>query len=106
MPQNPGDAINSEFSDFAPFISLDESFLIFSSTGRPEGSGLYISFRKDDGTWTRAVYMGETFGSGVLLTTMSPDGKYLFFTGRREGRKGVFWVDAKIIEHFKPAELK
>jgi len=26
------------------------------------------------------------------------DGKYLFFSSRKEGRKGVFWVDAKIIE--------
>jgi hypothetical protein len=36
------------------------------------------------------------------LTTMSPDGKYLFFTGRRAGRKGVFWVDAMWIEEMDP----
>ncbi|NIM99876.1 MAG: hypothetical protein GTO24_17910 [candidate division Zixibacteria bacterium] len=101
-PQNLGDSINSEFSDFAPYISFDESFLIFTSINRPEGSGLYISFRKDDMSWSRAVYMGGVFGKETLLTTMSPDGKYLFFTGRREGRKGVFWINARILEEFKP----
>jgi len=97
-PENLGGAINSEFIDFAPYIAPDQSFIIFTSRGRPEGSGLFISFKKSDGTWTKAKYMGETFGDNALLTTMSPDGKYLFFTGWREGRKGVFWVDAKIIE--------
>jgi ankyrin repeat protein len=101
-PQNLGRAINSEYSDFAPFIAPDESFLIFTSMGRPAGSGLYISFRNKDGSWSEAKYMDEPFGSEALLTTMSPDGKYMFFTGRREGRKGVFWVDARILESFKP----
>ena len=98
--------INSEFPDFAPYISPDQSYIIFTSMNRPEGSGLFISFNKKDGTWTKARYMGEVFGADALLTTMSPDGKYLFFTGRREGRKGVFWVDAKIIENLKPEKLK
>ena len=100
-PQNLGHAVNSEHSDFAPFISPDGSFLIFTSIGRPEGSGLYITFRKEDGSWSEAKYMDEPFGSGALLTTLSPDGKYLFFTGRREGRKGVFWVDACILKIFE-----
>ena len=51
---------------------------------------LMIVFKKNDETWTKTKYMGETFGDDALLTTMSPDGKYLFFTGWREGRKGVF----------------
>ena len=101
-PQNMGDAINSAFPDFAPYISPDESYLIFTSLNRTDGSGLYVSFKKRDGVWTQARYMGEAVGDGSLLTTMSPDGKYLFFTGRREGRKGVFWVDAKIIDEFRP----
>jgi Tol biopolymer transport system component len=100
-PQNLGNSINSEYADFAPFISPDESFLIFTSMDRPQGSGLFISFRRDDQTWAKALYMGGTFGNEVLLSTMSPDGKFLFFTGRRDRRKGVFWVDARIIEEFR-----
>lgn len=105
-PQNLGEAINSEFTDFAPYISPDQSYIIFTSRGRSEGSGLFISFTKDNGNWTKAKSMGETFGADALLTTISPDGKYLFFTGRKEGRKGVFWVDAKVIEELKPEELR
>lgn len=100
-PQNLGEAINSKFADFAPYVSPDQSYIIFTSRGRPEGSGLFISFKKDDGNWTKAKYLGEPFGADALLTTISPNGKYLFFTGRREGRIGVFWVDAKIIEEPK-----
>jgi Tol biopolymer transport system component len=91
-------AFASDFSDDVPFVSPDQSYIIFTSRGRPEGSGLFISYKKDDGNWTKAKYMGEPFGDDALLTTISPNGKYLFFTGRREGRKGVFWVDAKIID--------
>lgn len=99
-PKNLGDSINSKHVDFAPYISPDESFLVFSSTNRAEGSGLYISFKKD-GSWSKAEYLGNLFGDQAILTTMSPDGKYLFFTGRKDGRKGVFWVDAKIIKELK-----
>jgi Tol biopolymer transport system component len=104
--ENLGEAINSEVADFAPYISADESFLVFTSVNRPQGSGLYISYRKKDGAWTEAEYMGDTFGDGALLTTMSADGKYLFFTGRREGRKGVFWVDAALIDDWNPVKRK
>lgn len=100
-PENLGHAVNSEYSDFAPCISHDESFLVFTSIDRPEGSGLYITFRKMDGSWSEAKYMDEPFGSEALLMTMSPDGRYLFFTGRREGRKGVFWIDSGILERFE-----
>jgi Tol biopolymer transport system component len=48
--------------------------------------------------------MGETTGVGALLTALSPDGKYLFFTSRSEGRKDVFWVDAKFIEELRQQE--
>jgi ankyrin repeat protein len=97
-PQNLGGEVNTEFAEFAPYISPDQSFLIFSSRDRPEGSGLYISFRKDKGLWREAQYLDQPFGTNALLTTMSPDGKLLFFTGRNGGRKGVFWIDASIIE--------
>jgi hypothetical protein len=36
---------------------------------------------------------------------MSPDGEYLFFTGRKNGRKGVFWVEAGFINDLKPADI-
>jgi Tol biopolymer transport system component len=105
-PENLGPAINSPHPDFAPFIAPDESFLIFTSVDRPEGSGgsdLYVSFRDLGGSWTEAVNLGEPVNSpgGELLASRSPDGRYLFFTGMRDGRKGTFWVEARVVEDLR-----
>jgi hypothetical protein len=105
-PENLGDSINSEHADFAPLISPDQNYLIFSSTGRPDGFGevdLYISFRRKNGSWTPARNFGPSVNTerGELLSTLSPDGRFLFYTGRRDGRKGVFWVNSGLIERLK-----
>lgn len=86
-PENLGDAINSENWEGDPYISPDESYLIFLSSNRPEGYGggdLYISYRKN-GAWTKAVNLGPKINSSVLdyCPTVSPDGKYFFFTSKR-----------------------
>jgi hypothetical protein len=105
-PMNLGTTINSEYNDFDAFITRDESCLIFSSNGRPEGVGsgdLYISFRKKDGNWIKAQNMGEIINSTSMeyCPKVSPDGKYLFFTSGRSGNGDIYWVDAKIIEKFR-----
>jgi hypothetical protein len=113
-PEILGDAINSEYGEQDPCIAPDESFMVFYSS-RPghlgkENGDLYISFRKKDGTWTKAVNMGPTFNKGHVCTRfprLSSDGKYLFFSkliGPRNDK--IFWVDAKIIEELKPKDLK
>lgn len=129
-----GNAINSEHREFDPYISPDESFLIFTST-RPEGFGsgdLYISFKDKAGNWMEAKNMGDkinTAGS-EYCAMISPGGKYLFFTSARRdsrripdkpfsyedfkryhnspknGMSEIYWVDAKIIEVSKPKDLK
>lgn len=103
-PKNLGTAVNSKYLEHDPFIVVDESYLIFTSVGKPDGYGsgdLYISFRQPDGSWTKAKNMGDKFNtSGYdFCPIVSPDGKFLFFT-----RKGdIFWVDIKVIEQFNPA---
>jgi len=92
-----------------PFIAPDESYIIFDSQvtgmGKPE---LYISFKKDDGSWTRAVNMGPEINSTKteFAAFVSPDGKYLFFSRRINGNGDIFWVDSKIIQDLKLEELK
>jgi hypothetical protein len=83
--------INSEENEGAPFIDPDREYLLFSRAG-----DLFISFRKADDTWTRAVSLGETVNSPSfdLCPTVSPDGEYLFYL--TEG--GLKWVRAGIIE--------
>jgi len=109
-PENLGDSINTEFAETLPHIAPDESYLLFSSM-RPDGYGdfdLYVSYRNEDGTWTRAMNMGRAVNtpSRESTSSVSPDGKYLFFMSRRNGVGEFFWMDAKIIEERKPEEAR
>jgi hypothetical protein len=104
---DPGGGVNTENSEAHPFIAPDESYIIFDSS-RPgmKGKGdLYASFRFADGSWSQA------FNAAVLNTaeadwcaTVSPDGKYLFFTRNGTGNGDIYWVDAKIIDELRPKE--
>lgn len=101
--------INTEYNDCDPLIAPDESYLIFHSD-RPGGYGdhdLYISFRKGENNWTAPVNMGEKINTSgwEMGPSLSPDGKYLFFT-RRESwdtkvPSKIYWVNAEIIELYK-----
>lgn len=93
-PENVGDAINTDAAEAHPYVSPDEGFLIFTSIGRPEinlsggfpyaRGDLYISYRKN-GVWSRAVNLGPKINSIAAESnpSVSPDGKYLFFTSER-----------------------
>jgi hypothetical protein len=61
--------------------------MIFSAQGRPDGLGdydLYISFRRD-GIWQRALHLPAPINSdaGDLNPSVSPDGRYLYFSSTR-----------------------
>jgi Tol biopolymer transport system component len=85
-PINLGEGINTDGSEFEPYIAPDESYLIFMAA-RPDDlqfADLYISYNKD-GVWTKAEKLPEPFNSPV--TEFSPkvtkDGKYFFFASAR-----------------------
>ena len=108
--ENLGPVINTEEHEWDPFIAADESFLVFCST-KAGGYGrddLYIAFRREDGSWTKPVNMGENFNSSGLDNRpyITPDGKYFFYVNAKRGNRDIYWVDAKIIENLKPKELK
>jgi ankyrin repeat protein len=110
-PENAGDEVNTEYSEGSPHVAPDESYLIFYRNGQPDGVGradLYISFRDTDGNWTTAVNMGEPVNSpsNEVALTVSPDGKYLFFNSSRNGNNDNYWMDAKIIDDFRPTKLR
>ncbi len=125
----PG-SINSSAVDWTPFIARDESYLLWSST-RKGGYGngdLYVSFRRNDDTWTEAINLGPTINErfNERYPSVSPDGKYLFYITDKISKKlennkemtfhevndvyhkpgngwsDVYWVDAKVIEELKP----
>ncbi|MEO9482046.1 MAG: hypothetical protein ABJG47_01285 [Ekhidna sp.] len=76
-----------------PFISPDESYVIFNPSGPTKFGSMHISFRDDKGNWTTPKDMGLN----GELPSLSPDRKYLFFIRNND----VYWVDAKIIENFR-----
>lgn len=108
--ENLGNSVNSEDHDHDPFIDPEERYLIFCST-REGGSGkddLYISFKTNEDTWSKAYNMGSNVNSEYIDNRpyMTPDGKYLFFVRVLNGNADMYWVDAKIIDELKPDELK
>jgi Tol biopolymer transport system component len=127
-PVRLSDSVNSKFYEVDPFIAPDERYLIFCRFGDGFGAtDLFISLRNEDGSWTKAKNMGKKINSaGIdLCPSVSPDGKYLFFTSNRNNHKSyseipltyekkieilsspgngspdIYWVDAKIIEKLK-----
>jgi len=105
QPKKLSSQINSEFSEGSPCIAPDESFLIFYRSNR-SNSGLYISFKRDNGLWTEGMKISDTWNlpRGIpFCTTITPDGKYIFILNRMDG---IYWVDSKVIEEFKPKKIK
>ena len=127
-----GDTINAGYNEGNPCVPPDESFMIFKSgrSGGYGGTDLYVSFRRDNGVWGESINLGNLVNSPEfeLEPRLSPDGKTLFFTsfrkpdpsvyrgksydeilalyrGAQNGYGTLYWVDAGIIENFRPDDL-
>jgi len=106
----PGNINLSATFNWTPFISPDESYIIFSSDreGQLGDGDLYISYHDiSTDTWSEPINMGEKINtrSQERLPGVSPDGKYLFFTRWiSKNNHDVFWVSAKIINRLKEQE--
>ena len=105
-PENIGVPINTKNSEIDPFIAPDESYLIYCSRSL-DGFGemdLYITFRKQDDSWTEPVNLGDKINTPYndWIPYVTPDRKYFFFTSNRSGDYNFYWVDAKFIEELKP----
>ncbi len=105
-PQRLGGGVNTPRVADHVFIALDESYILVDST-RPGGQGgegdLYVCFRTPDGSWSEAVNLGDTINNpGTnFCPSVSPDGKYLFYTTRRD----IYWVSTKILDALKVKAL-
>jgi len=98
-----------------PYIAPDESYLMWDGEreGGHGGSEIYISFRAKDGSWLPAMNMGDKINtsSDESSPRVTHDGKYLFFSSgdwvvKEDGSSywvgKNYWVDAQIIENFRP----
>jgi len=88
----------------SPYISPDESYILFAMD-----NDLYISYNMKNGQWTTPKNLGPEINSGYMdnCPRISPNGKYLFFTSRKNGPDWVLcWADASFVEKLRPEFLK
>ncbi len=94
-------AINTSEYEADVFVAPDESYLVLSAnrTGGLGGGDLYVSFRKQDGTWTPAKSLGSTINTETddFCPYVSPDGKYLFYASQRD----IYWVSTDVFKKLK-----
>jgi len=111
-PKELGKEINTGTFLSHPFIAPDESYLLWDAKreGGYGDSDIYISFKKQDGSWGAAINLGDKINTGAweAAASVTPDGKYLFFN-RNIGSDNyenvdIFWVDAQVIEALRPKQ--
>ena len=65
---------------------------------------LYITYRKEDNTWTNPKNLGPKINSAMydLCPNITPDGKYLMFS-RDNGRdsRDIYWVSTSFVDRLK-----
>lgn len=133
-PELLGEPVNIKGKySWCPFIAPDESYLLFVSNREEiRNQDIYISFRKSNNSWTEPKNLGAPICSddNDRFPKVSPDGKVLFFASRRtsigafyerpqtldelmtrydnpgNGLTDIYWISSKIIEKFKPENLK
>ncbi len=93
----------SDMLGTSPYIAPDESYVIYSVDWN-----LHISYNLNDGTWTKPINLGPNINSEQYdhCPKITPNGKYLFFTSRRNGPDWVtYWADASFVGELRPEGL-
>lgn len=95
-------AINTNNYEADVFVDPNEEYIIFCAR-RPAGMGrgdLYISFKKEDGSWSQSVNMGGVINTQdhELCPFVTADGKYFFYTSRQD----IYWVSTDVFNSLKP----
>lgn len=81
-PINMGSAINTEYDEYLPVATADESELIF--TRKINNNEDFYKSIKLNGKWQPATYLSSNINTAQYnegAQSISQDGKYLFFTG-------------------------
>jgi len=103
IPQNLGDSINTQSDEYNAFIHPKSKYIIFTTHGWGKGIGsgdLWISFRKDDHTWTRPRNLGKIVNTPYFefSPSISADGQLLFFTSNQLNPQNDYHTPLKYSE--------
>lgn len=130
VPENLGPSVNTSAFESSPFVDPDETFLIYNVFSTGDGgreSGLHVSFRLEDGSWSEGIHMGEAINDlePAMFAFVSRDGEYLFYTstrapdipyqgpsldygqvtemmdGPQNGTGDIYWVSASVIDDLR-----
>jgi len=81
-PKNLGSGVNSAADEYLPVVTADEALLIY--TRKLNNNEDFYQSEQKESKWEKATFLSanintKTFNEGAQ--SISPDGKYLFFTG-------------------------
>lgn len=116
---NVGSEVNTEYSDYVPLVTSNDSMMIFTSRRKGSTGGekdpydnyfedMYYSFKKD-GAWTHAENMGKALNTAThdACVGLSPDGKTLILFRTNEQLTGgdLYMSNFKAGKWTKPEKL-
>ena len=94
------------------FIAPNQDFMLIDAlkeNDKTKDKDIHICFKKKDGTWTKPINLGSGINSSFNETcpSISPDGKYLFFSRYNEegSLPNIYWVSAEVLNKLKPDYL-
>jgi len=94
-PAKIGVPLNMQSSDTDPFIDPEEKYIITSTIGQNGYGGydVYISYKKDDGSWSFPVNLGNRFNTSGDEDSfdVSPDGRFAFIYKQND----IYWAETK-----------
>ena len=95
--------INYVNSPAHPHIAPDGSYLLYDGEANNGYRDLYVSFKNEDNTWARGIYLegGINTTNDEMCPSISPDGEYLFFESDRSGNMEIYWVNMDVIESLR-----
>lgn len=92
------------------FISPSQDLILVDASkenDKTKDRDIHVCFKKKDGTWSIPINLGNTVNSnfGETCPSLSPDGKYLFFSRYNEegAVSNIYWVSTEIISKLKMA---
>ena len=95
-PKNVGKPISTEKYEFDPYISPDESFILFSINEKGNSS-LYFSTKDEKNNWTEPQNLGDKINvtKQDFAPSLSADGKFIFFSNNGK----LKWVSTEILKN-------